>query len=261
MRRTLRVAIALTTFLVGCGPKIFAYPPPAMLPGSIEPLGGGEVDLGVGFNGIVSGEAATYGPFFNNFGGPFNVGAGVGLGHGVDVSIVGSRHLQGPTGGLTVGLWLLDEPTLQAGPIVGIAGSLADDTSMFTLPVHGADGPVVDENGTPVTTTVQRHYAYATIAPSVGGRFVWRPSEHWSVPVALRGSYSVSMAGEGLGNWDMPRTTWIEGLAGVGWSPNDHFTLAFATGVLAPVGPDAPFGASAVVSASAHVRFDTIADP
>ncbi|MDP2310719.1 MAG: hypothetical protein Q8P18_32175 [Pseudomonadota bacterium] len=247
--------------LAGCGPTIIAYPPPSMLPGAIEPLGGGEVDLGVGASALVWGSAAAHGAFFNELGGPLSFGGGVGLGHGVDVSIVASQHLQGPTGGLSAGLWLLDQPMLQAGPIIGIAGSLAEDTSVFTLPVVGPDGPILTEDGEPLTTGIERDYAYTTIAPSVGGRLVWRPADQWSVPVMLRGSYSVSIARKGLEDWDMPRTAWIEGLAGIGWSPSDHFTLALGTGVLAPVGADAPFTPSVVVNASAHIRFDTAPDP
>lgn len=259
MRWTFRTGIGLVVFLVGCGPTIIAYPPPAMMPGAIEPLSGGEISLGGGASALLGGPAAAYGTFFNEFGGPFAFGGGVGLGHGIDVSVVASQHLQGPTGGITAGLWLLDQPTLQAGPVLGIAGSLASDNDLFTLPVVGPDGPVKNDNGEPVTTKLARDYAYTTIAPTLGGRMVWRPAKVWSVPVMVRASYSVAIAREGLDNWNMPRTTWLEGLAGVGWSPSDHFTLALGTGVLAAVG-DRPFTPSLVVNGSVHVRFDTTPD-
>ncbi len=245
--------------LVGCGPIVIAYPPPAMLPGAIEPLGGGEIDLGVGASGLLLANTDSVAPFANPLGGPLLVGGGVGLGHGVDVSVTASQHVQGPTGGLQVGLWLLDRPMVQAGPTLGVAGSLASGDFAFQVPVVGPDGPVTDEDGEPVTTAIDRHYAYTTLAPSVGGRLVFRPVDHWSVPVAVRGSYSLAFAREGLDEWGMPRLAWIEGLAGVGWSPTDHFTLGVGTGLY--VRSDMQTGLvtipSLVVNASAHVRFDT----
>lgn len=251
----------LVFLLAGCGPTVIAYPPTSMLPGAIEPLGGGEVALGVGASGMVFDNGNGPGVFFNEFGGPLLVGGGVGLGHGVDVSITASQHMQGPTGGIVAGLWLLDTPRLQAGPLLGLSGSLASADAEFTVPVHDANGPVLDEDGEPVTTGIERHYAYTSFAPSLGGRLVWRPADQWSVPVMVRGTYSMTFAREGLAGWDMPKNVWVEGLAGVGWSPTDHFTLAVATGGYIVAGPDAALPVPALlVNASAHIRFDTTPD-
>lgn len=220
-------AVVLTCFamLVGCGPIIIAYPPPTMLPGTLDAPGPGEVDIAAGASAFVAEGVAG-----NFYGGTALGAVDVGLGKGFDLSVTASQHLQGPTAGVTVARTFIDQPHFELAATAGLAGSSVDEDTTVQEDVLDENGdPVLDEYGEPVTEERTVEYAYLTVAPSLGARVVLRASEQVAFPIALRASHSWVVATKGLSG-DMPRLLWTELMAGVVWRPVRAFGVGLGAG-------------------------------
>lgn len=92
MSRMCGAAVLGMVLLTGCGPTIIAYPPPTMLPGTLDAPEPGKVDLAVG----TSVWAGDGGAALNFWGGGMLGAAAFGLPENVDLSLTASRTLQGP---------------------------------------------------------------------------------------------------------------------------------------------------------------------
>lgn len=217
-------------FLLGCAPYIVAWPPPSALPGGQTEIGPHELELGFGGNAVIglATEQSILPSFFPNyFSGPF-IGQGrLGFDGGWDLTMGSSRHLLGPTTDVAVGRWFTLGPTLSVGPQIGVGGSYSE-ASYSTL-------EKVDASGNVVTPSVDVPYSYLSVAPIIAGRLDWHPSRIVSVPLLLRGSYSMVIP---LQNAADRRMFWLDLMPalrfnvtrgfGVGLGPGAH--LVFEAG-------------------------------
>jgi hypothetical protein len=236
-RRRGRVAGALVAAfaLGGCGPIVVPYPPPQAMPGVIEGAEAGRADLGLGSSiatGVRgSGDDLQGFVLPNYYGGWFVGDLDVGIGHGVDIGLAGTSTFQGPSGGVSVGMVLLNRPAYSFGVVGGVAGCMVDSRASRDVAKLDADGePVVDDEGEPVEIRESYAYAYTSVAPSVGARFVWRQFDQVHVPILLRTSYSFTLARDGLEDWTMPRSLWFEISTGVVYRPVKAVGLSIGTG-------------------------------
>jgi hypothetical protein len=232
--------------LTGCGPTIIAYPPPTMLPGTLDAPEPGKVDLAVG----TSVWAGDGGAALNFWGGGMLGAAAFGLPENVDLSLTASRTLQGPTFGLQGGWDAFDTDKLDIAPIVALGFSSNHDAGTVTQ-------KETDEEGVVTEVEESWDFTYFTVAPGLGARLVYRPTPWLSVPVLLRGSHSWAIAGRGVGQAAMPEATWLEAQLGAVVRPVPAFGIGVGAGMYTLIGED---GAAVVwpyphLNASLDVQF------
>jgi len=213
-----RLRCALAALLaVGCGPIVIAYPPPTPMMHGTEPLPAGVAEVGAGATSltITSPEGIGWTPNF--YGGTLLADLGLGLSEKLDLRLTGSSHLQGPTGGLEVGVRVLAGERWSLGFTTGLGGSLASGSFSETITaVDSAGNALHDDEGDPYQVVVTTEYAYLSAAPSLGFRGSYRPWPRLAFVGAGRVSYSVTWALEGI-RTPMPRQLWMETWTGVVW--------------------------------------------
>lgn len=230
--------------LAACGPMIVAWPPPASLPGGISEIDRGQGELGGGLSGMLMPTEEQVSILPNWFGGTV-VGQGrLGLGNGWDVGLDVSKHLLGPTAGLSGGKWFVVSPTLSVGPVFGVAGSSS------TGSVGEQDRPREEDGSASLFATLPYDYAYLTVAPSIGGRLSWKPMDHFQVPVLLRVSGAAVIPTENV-SWAR-KAMYVDLVSGVRLD-YDRFAFGIGPGFHASMEPNL-FWWYADLQLSAHVR-------
>lgn len=201
---------AVLFVLAGCGPIIIPYPPPASLPSSLARMEAGEIEAGLSTSAV---------PVGNTVGGPVGgllesrwpvlLGAGAGLGT-IDLSITGGENFQqGPTLGVIATHWFNPGRPVEIAAAAGLGAAYADGT------YRDADD-------------VAHDFAYATLAPTLGGRIVGNLGGQFSLPAQARVSYSrvipIDGVNEGIDAW------WYDLVGGLAWRPVRPLTVALAVG-------------------------------
>jgi hypothetical protein len=183
----------------------------------VEPLPAHTAEVGLGATSMTILGADGIGWVPNFYGGTLMAEAGWGISDTLDVRFVGSRHLQGPTGGVQVGYRALGRGQWSLGFTGALNGSLARGSYSETVTALDSAGNVLyDENGDAYQEMVTTDYQYLSFAPSVGTRGSWRPFERLAFNGAARVSYSITWSQEGL-RQEMPRQLWVETWTGVIW--------------------------------------------
>ena len=210
----------------GCAPIVIAYPPPSPIAHTVEPLPAHTAEVGLGATSLTVTGADGIGWVPNFYGGTVMAQAGWGLTDRVDLRLTGSTHLQGPTGGLQVGYQALVRERWSLGVTSALNASLARGSFSETVTAVDSDGNVLyDENGEPYQETVTTEYGYTSFAPSAGARASWRAWPRITFTGAVRASYAVTRATEGL-RQEMPRQLWIETWTGVTWGRPSGFVAS-----------------------------------
>jgi hypothetical protein len=247
-RRT--CGIGVLVLLAGCGPTVIAYPPPAALPGAVEPLDPRQIGVTLGPSAFLYADSNGPALMSDQLGGLLVGSFGVGIADGLDVAVTGSQTLQGPTGSVDVGMRIRETPAFYLGAVGGLAGSTARDTYTVEVPTDPDDPDAkVEHTSLP--------YSYATLAPHLGVRAVWQKYEQVHIPLLLRGSYSFAFAQEGLDDgYDMPHYAWVELSSGVVYAPARVFAVGLGTGVRFNTGPTGWLTPNVLFSTSVTFRFD-----
>lgn len=242
----MRLLSVATLLLTGCGPMIVAFPPPTMLPGTLDAPEPGQV-------GVAGGASLYVGPggaVENFYGGGILGAASVGLPENVDVSFTGSRTILGPTLGLQGGWDIYDTEKLDLAPLVVLGFTSDHDAGTKTV-------TTTDDSGQKVEEEVPFDITYVTLAPGLGGRMVYRPTRWLAFPVVLRGSHSWVLAGRGLEQEDMPEMTWFEAQVAVVVRPIPEVGVGLGVGDYAMLSENGALGVWPIpnLNASVDVRF------
>lgn len=196
--------------LAGCGPLLIPYPPPASLPSSLSRMEAGEIEAGLSSSAVTMGRgigAPAGGMLEGKW--PVLLGAGMGLG-AIDLSVTGGANLHdGPTLGAIATYWFNPGPPVEFAAVAGLGAAFVDDT------YQDADD-------------VSHDYAYASLAPTLGGRIVGDLGGQFSVPGQVRVSYSrvipIENVKEGVDMW------WYDLVGGLAWRPVRPVIVALSVG-------------------------------
>jgi hypothetical protein len=181
---------------------------------SADAVPAGNVEVGLGASGGVSLAGGELVPDF--LGGALHGRAGVGLGEHWDLELAAAGLAGRPIGGLQVGWTPRPDAPFAYGITAGVGGSLFEGT--YTRQVDQ------DGDGEP-DASVKEDYAYATVAPSLGFRGVWRSRHGYGLPLIVRPSYSVAIDRDGGG---VERTAfWLDAATGLLIEPTGNLDIGF----------------------------------
>jgi hypothetical protein len=163
----------ILALLLGCGPTLQAFPPTPLHAIDAIPIAQGEVQTQLGGNFKLFPALIP-----DILGGSFSWDVGVGLGKRWELDLSMTSKTMSPNYGFRAGYTLLSDKKYVFGVIGGLGGSWNH--------VEGDSSIIVDGQ----TTTTHIDYSYATLAPWLGGRFVWKAAPFLNIPLIVRGGVS-----------------------------------------------------------------------
>lgn len=222
--------------LTGCGHLVAAWPPSPMMPTMTGPTEHGEIEIGVGVNGMIAaavwqqGDAGSITFLVVDVVSPFALGGTVGLREGTDLTVTLGPAVQGSTYITQLGQRFWHNERIQLDALGGFGATWSEATGNFeTAASYDSDGDGIQNLE---IEPERRDYAYWALAPVLGTRATFTPTPQLVVPVYARGSWSFTVPVQGLYDDSMPNQPyWEVGSAAV-WRPGKVVELGGGVSLL-----------------------------